>query len=545
MKKTILLFAFMLIQFPFFVYANEFTIETKVDLEGKKLEKEQFVFQLKNKDKKVIQTKKNNLNGEVIFDSIEIEPVTEETDYIYYIEQVNDKKIGYTYDDSIVYVRVNANPDGSVNVYYYKDGSIEEEMKNEIIKYEPSTPYHATEEELKGDAYAVLDMNTDTLYFKRYVDLDTSSFEFPFDAPNSGDKNRAVDGVNKKMYLRNVETDKDRFRNSLSYCYYIGRTNHCPKKIVFEDAIKPTFKDGSGLFKDLKHYAEEVDFSHLDTSNITDMSYMFEDVKIRNLDLSSFDTSNVTTMKYMFMYLGAEELDLTSFSAEKLSNISYMFSYSRNLKTLKISNSFTTNDKLTNASHLFQDTPSLELLDLSWLVINNKVDASSIFHTSGFKYLDLSHWTFKNKERGSVFATSFMNMPNLVYLDLSNMTSPECGSYGSSDFGIGPSVKVLKMNSNYNPVYRMTRDVYEQDDYYNTTIGDFTDEIKNRDPSCKYLSGGSYIYIAENSAIFNNRYKEVPITNPNTNNVLLIITILLALFIGCSNIIVKLYSNSN
>ena len=543
MKKIILLFTFMLIQFPFFVYANEFTIETKVELERKKLEKEQFVFQLKNKDKEVIQTKKNNLNGEVIFDSIEIEPVTEETDYIYYIEQVNDKKIGYTYDDNIVYVRVNAKPDGSVNVYYYKDGSIEEEMKNEIIKYEPSTPYHATEEELKGEAYAVLDMNTDTLYFKRYVDLDTSSFEYPFDY--SSDENRAVDIVNKKMYLRNVETDKYRFESSLTSCYYIGRDKHCPKKIVFEDAIKPTFTNGSGLFHNLMYYAEEVDFSHLDTSNITDMSYMFERVKIRNLDLSSFDTSNVTTMYYMFKYSEIEELDLTSFSAEKLVDISYMFSYSRNLKTLKISNNFTTNDKLTYASNLFHDTPSLELLDLSWLVISNKVDATSIFSRSGLKYLDLSHWKFKNREnRGSVFASSFMDMPNLVYLDLSNMTSPECGSYGSADFDFGSSVKVLKMNSNYNPVYKMMG-YGNNNNYYNTTIGDFTDEIENRDGSCKYLSGGSYIYIAENSAVFNNNYREVPITNPNTNNVLLIITILLAVFICCSNIIVKIYNNSN
>ena len=135
-------------------------------------------------------------------------------------------------------------------------------------------------------------------------------------------------------------------------------------------------------------------------------------------------------------------------------------------------------------------------------------------------------------------------MPNLVYVDLSNMISNECGSYGSIDFGFGPSLKVLKMNSNYNPVYRMMGND-NNNNYYNTNIGDFTDEIYFRDGSCKYLSGGSYIYIAENSAVFNNRYKEVPITNPNTNNVLLIVIILLALFIGFSNIIVKIYNNSN
>ena len=39
------------------------------------------------------------------------------------------------------------------------------------------------------------------------------------------------------------------------------------------------------------------------------MSYMFEDVKVRNLDLSSFDTSNVTRMIGMFRSSKTEELD--------------------------------------------------------------------------------------------------------------------------------------------------------------------------------------------------------------------------------------------
>ena len=34
---------------------------------------------------------------------------------------VYDTTLKHLYDDSIVYVRVNAKPDGSINVYYYKD----------------------------------------------------------------------------------------------------------------------------------------------------------------------------------------------------------------------------------------------------------------------------------------------------------------------------------------------------------------------------------------------------------------------------------------
>ena len=43
-----------------------------------------------------------------------------------------------------------------------------------------------------------------------------------------------------------------------------------------------------------------LDVSNFNTSNVTNMSYMFSDSKATTLDVSNFNTSNVTNMLYMF-----------------------------------------------------------------------------------------------------------------------------------------------------------------------------------------------------------------------------------------------------
>ncbi|MBP5606659.1 MAG: BspA family leucine-rich repeat surface protein [Lachnospiraceae bacterium] len=87
----------------------------------------------------------------------------------------------------------------------------------------------------------------------------------------------------------------------------------------------------NSLFKDCN--AKELDLSKWDTSNVTDMSAMFERVEyLRKLDISSFDTAKVTTMKNMFVYLGDEgwfgELDLRHFDVSNVTDMTDMFEFS-------------------------------------------------------------------------------------------------------------------------------------------------------------------------------------------------------------------------
>ena len=71
---------------------------------------------------------------------------------------------------------------------------------------------------------------------------------------------------------------------------------------------------------------EEINLNNFNTSEVTNMSYMFSSTNFVNLDLSMLDTSNVTDMSYMFNenYV-LENVDLSSFNTSNVTNMSYMF----------------------------------------------------------------------------------------------------------------------------------------------------------------------------------------------------------------------------
>ena len=134
------------------------------------------------------------------------------------------------------------------------------------------------------------------------------------------------------------------------------------KKIVAVDAVFPAYC--SGLFEDYK-YVTEIDLSGADTSNVTDMSFMFYKCeRLTFLDLSSFDTSNVTGMRSMFY--GCRELgslDLSSFDTLNVTNMKSMFCYSGSLQTLDLSNFRTPN--VRDYSEMFNGCSMLQTLDLT------------------------------------------------------------------------------------------------------------------------------------------------------------------------------------
>ena len=92
---------------------------------------------------------------------------------------------------------------------------------------------------------------------------------------------------------------------------------------------------------------------YLNTSKVTTMKSMFNDCYgVLNADLSSFDTRNVTDMSTMFSFCQAEELDLSSFSTEKVTNMSSMFALNSSLKTIYVSDKWTTS-AVTSSGMMF------------------------------------------------------------------------------------------------------------------------------------------------------------------------------------------------
>lgn len=127
------------------------------------------------------------------------------------------------------------------------------------------------------------------------------------------------------------------------------------KKIIeieFIGKVVAPSRESIEMFESLAELTTITGLSNLDTSKVTDMRRWFSNTKaLKNLDLNGFDTSNVTNMEYMFSDAGMENLDLRGFNTSKVTNMRYMF-HRAEAKNLDLS-SFDTS-KVTTMAQMFE-----------------------------------------------------------------------------------------------------------------------------------------------------------------------------------------------
>lgn len=123
-----------------------------------------------------------------------------------------------------------------------------------------------------------------------------------------------------------------------------------------------------------------LDLSPLDTQNVKNMLEMFSDCScLTALDLSPLDTQKVTDMTRMFYNCsGLTALDLSSFDTQKVTDMGAMFSGCRGLTTLDLSPIDTQN--VVNMSYTFSGCSSLTSLDLSPFDTQNVTNMYGMFY---------------------------------------------------------------------------------------------------------------------------------------------------------------------
>ena len=274
-------------------------------------------------------------------------------------------------------------------------------------------------------------------------------------------------------------------------------------------------QDCYGLFHN-KINLKDCDLSHADTSNVTNMSYMFYYCQnLTSLDLSGFDTSNVTNMSYMFsMCSWLTSLDLRSFDTSNVTDMGYMFAYCTRLKSLGLRSFDTSNVK--NMRHMFNSCGSLISLNLSSFDTSNVTDMCYMFgYCRNLTSLDLSS-----------FDTSNVTDMSFMFYDCTSLTSLDVSGFDTS--------KVTNMSQMFSTCRNLTSLDVSGFDTSNVTDMSFMFW------SCQSLTSldlsnfdTSNVMDMSNMFSFCTRLTSLDVSGFDTSNV----TSMRAMFYSCNNLI--------
>ena len=212
------------------------------------------------------------------------------------------------------------------------------------------------------------------------------------------------------------------------------------KKIIFAGQVTIS-GNARYLFQNMSELTEIEGLSNLNTANVTDMGYLFNNCsKLTSLDLSGLSTSNATAMEGMFSYCSSlTSLNLAGINTENVINMNQMFEYTSSLQTLDVSHFNTSN--VTTMVGMFKDTAFTDI-NLSNFETKKVENMSQMFNNSSLTSIDLSHL---NLDEVFSIQRMFESSTNLKSVKLGGASSNNlwnmfrafwnCQSLESVDFG--------------------------------------------------------------------------------------------------------------
>ena len=141
------------------------------------------------------------------------------------------------------------------------------------------------------------------------------------------------------------------------------------------------------LISEIKKQGKNVVIRNLDVSLIEDFSHLFESIAygVKTLDLSGWKTSNVKDMSWMFQGCSSiESLDLSGWDTSNVENMSLMFFFCDTLESVDLSDWDVSN--VGDMYGMFCGCESLESLDLSGWNTSKVKDMENIFYECAAPY---------------------------------------------------------------------------------------------------------------------------------------------------------------
>lgn len=171
---------------------------------------------------------------------------------------------------------------------------------------------------------------------------------------------------------------------------------------------------------------ESVDLFNLNTSNVIDMSGMFVGCRsLKAIDVSSFDTSKVKSFGRLGqsgMFRGCqslESIDVSGFDTSSAKSMDYMFSRCFSLKSLDLSNFDASS--VTTMNNMFSESSSLVSINLSGINTSKVENMSGMFS----RCLSLASIDLSSLDTSSAVSMSFMfnECKSLGSVDLSKFNT--------------------------------------------------------------------------------------------------------------------------
>ena len=201
----------------------------------------------------------------------------------------------------------------------------------------------------------------------------------------SADQNKTIwawtENAENKMLLLKIGSEDGIYANASCAHLFEGYSN--TTKIVFHDLFDTSqVTDMSYMFANCEKL-KEVDVDSFDTDKVTNMCAMFSNCKrIEKVDVSRFNTSNVTNMGLMFAICAKlEKLDISNFDTRKVTSMKTMFCGCSELKELDV-RGFDTR-LVTDMSSMFLGCKNLRNLNISNFHFQKEAKTSNMFRYSG------------------------------------------------------------------------------------------------------------------------------------------------------------------
>ena len=345
------------------------------------------------------------------------------------------------------------------NVMLSFDYAVSSEVFDQLSISLDGKTYFSFSDKKQGQGTIVLNTGQHTLTFAyqkdssndRYADR---AFIYNIKAITEFTSYVAVDDGNNTVTLRKV-TNED---SDINNCVPISDgsvlkdfINRSTTTINIDESFKDyEFTTLSKFFSGLNKLTTISGLENINTSKVTDMSYMFYSCwSLYDLDIENLNTSNVTDMSYMFYNCSAfSSLDVSRFDTRNVTNMNDMFNSCYSLKSIKFGKNFDTS-KVTDMSYMFYDCNNLLTLDLTGFNTSNVKRMNYMFTIK--KYTpSLKHIYVSDK-----FTTDKVNYSYDMFTGCTNLRNYDASSVDKSRANYGPDGYLeacYKIGDEYTPL---------------------------------------------------------------------------------------------